>query len=329
MSAGGFEPTLAAIEQARGRLADRVFVTPVWRWDSPMWAKALGPRARVFVKLELWQRTGSFKARAALHAVLGLDDDARARGVTAVSAGNHALAVAWAAQQAGTTAKVVMPASADAGRIAACRAGGAVVVLVEDVHQAFATAQQIARDEGRRFIHPFESEDVVLSTGAIGLEILEQVEGVDDVVVPIGGGGLCAGIAAAVGLARPTTRVHGVEPTGADSMHRSFAAGRPESIEAVRTIADSLGSPRAEPLTFGLCRRHLHSLVLVDDDALRAAMRVVHQGLKLAVEPACAATTAAALGPLAEALQDRTVVLVLCGSNSDVASVARHVASPA
>jgi threonine dehydratase len=144
------------------------------------------------------------------------------------------------------------------------------------------------------------------------------------VVVPIGGGGLCAGIASIVRQMKPDCEIIGVEPEGADSMHRSIASGRPESLEQVRTIADSLGAPFALPLSFELCRSNLDRLVLVSDDALRAAMRLLFSDMKIAVEPACAATTAALAGPLAADLAGKHVVLVFCGSNTDWSTWARE-----
>jgi len=144
-------------------------------------------------------------------------------------------------------------------------------------------------------------------------------------VVPIGGGGLCAGVASAVKLARPACAVYGVEPEGADSMRRSFAAGTPQAIEAVRTIADSLGAPHAAPYSFALCRRYVDDLVTVSDDALRRAMLLLFSSAKLAVEPAGAAATAALCGPLRERLAGRRVALVVCGANIDAATFARHL----
>src|SRR5690606_13989536 len=207
--------------------------------------------------------------------VLELSDAARARGVTAVSAGNHAMAVAFAAAERGTTAKVVMPRSADPARIARCRTLGAEVVLVDDVHAAFAEAERIEAEEGRTFVHPFEGLTTTLGTATVGLELHEQAPDLDAVIIPIGGGGLCAGMAAALKQLSPRVAIYGVEPTGADSMHRSFAAGRPMGIERVMTIADSLGAPHAAPYSFGLCRRFVDDLVLVSDDLLRAAMALL------------------------------------------------------
>src|SRR6185503_21289321 len=198
-------------------------------------------------KEELFQRTGSFKVRGALAVMQDLAPEALARGVTAVSAGNHAMAVAYAAAALRTSAKVVMPRSANAFRVQGCRELGATVELVDDVHKAFARVREIEQAEGRTFVHPFEGPRTALGTATLGLELATQAPDLDAVIVPIGGGGLCAGVATAIKLALPRCQVFGVEPEGADSMHRSLAAGKPQSIEAVRTIADSLGAPHAAP----------------------------------------------------------------------------------
>jgi threonine dehydratase len=320
-------PTLARIRQTRERLGGRVVVTPVRAWDDDPLAREVGADTRVVLKEELFQRTGSFKPRGALSVMLDLAPDALARGVTAVSAGNHAMAVGYAARALGTTARVVMPKTANPYRVARCRELGAAVDLVDDVHVAFDRVREIEREEGRTFVHPFEGPLTSLGTATVGLELMEQAPDLDAVIVPIGGGGLCSGVAAAVKLVRPQTQVFGVEPTGADSMHRSFAAGSPQPIEAVRTIADSLGAPHAAPYSFDLCRRYVDELVLVDDDALRRAMKLLFASAKLAVEPAGAAATAALCGPLRDRLAGRRVGLIVCGANIDPATFASHLAA--
>jgi threonine dehydratase len=320
-------PTLARIRQTRERIGDRVVVTPVRAWDDDLLAREVGRDTRVVLKEELFQRTGSFKPRGALSVMLDLAPDALARGVTAVSAGNHAMAVGYAARVLGTTARVVMPKTANPYRVARCRELGAEVDLVDDVHVAFERVRDIERSEGRTFVHPFEGPLTSLGTATLGLELMEQAADLDAVIVPIGGGGLCSGVAAAVKLVRPQTLVFGVEPTGADSMHRSFAAGSPQPIEAVRTIADSLGAPHAAPYSFDLCRRYVDELVLVDDDAMRRGMKLLFASAKLAVEPAGAAATAALCGPLRERLAGRRVGLIVCGANIDPATFATHLAA--
>jgi len=319
-------PTLEAIRGTRARLGDRVVETPVRLWRDPPLEALVGSRTQVWLKEELFQYTGSFKPRGALNVMLGLDRERLARGVTAVSAGNHAMAVGYAAAALGTTARVVMPRSANPLRVRKCRDYGAEVELVDDVHRAFERVHQIESDEGRTFVHPFEGPGTVLGTATVGLELMAQAPDLEAVIVPIGGGGLCAGVAAAVKLTRPEVRVFGVEPEGADSMHRSFAAGEPRKIDAVRTIADSLGAPHAAPYSFGLCRRYVDELVLVGDDALRRSMHLLFHSAKLAVEPAGAAATAALLGPLRERLEGRRVGVIVCGSNIDAEAFSRHLA---
>ncbi len=321
-------PTLAKIKEARAQLSGRVLETPVWHWRGREIEAAAGPGIEVFLKLELFQYAGTFKPRGALLNMLALSPGDRSRGVTAVSAGNHAIAVGYAARALGTSAKVVMLSSANPARVAACRAYGAEIVPVDDVHTAFDVAHQVERDEGRTLIHPFEGRRTVLGTAGVGLELSDQVPDLDAVIVPIGGGGLAAGVATAIKLAQPNARVFGVEPEGADSMHRSFAAGEPQAIDRVRTIADSLGAPHAAPYTFGLCRRFVDQLVMIDDDQIRRAMRLIFESMKLAVEPAGAAATAALCGPLKERLIGQRVGIIVCGTNIDVATFAELAAPP-
>ena len=320
-------PSLADIRSARERLGTEVVHTPVWRWQGRELQAALGPETEVFLKLELFQHAGTFKPRGALLNMFDLDAAARQRGVTAVSAGNHAMAVGFAARVVDTTAKVVMPRSANPLRVAGCRAFGAEIVFADDVHHAFEQVRRIEHEEGRTFIHPFEGPLTALGTATVGLEFCTDVPDLDAVVVPIGGGGLCAGVATAVKRMQPRCLVFGVEPVGADSMHRSFAAGKPMAIERVDTIADSLGAPHAEPYSFGLCRRYVDELVLVDDDALRASMALLFRDMKLAVEPAAAAATAALVGPLASRLRGRRVGIIVCGSNIDPETFGRMLAT--
>lgn len=314
-------PTLAAIRSARQTLGDLIRVTPVWQWRSRRFSEG----TEVYLKLELLQYTGSFKPRGALTRMFALTPEQLARGVTAVSAGNHAAAVGYAAAVFNTTAKVVMPQTSDPARVALCRSFGAEVVLVENVHAAFAAAVKIEAEEKRTFIHPFEGPEIALGTATLGLELDEQCPALDAVIVPIGGGGLCGGVAAAMKQRHPQCRIIGVEPFGADTMFRSFASGQPESIAKVNTIADSLGAPHAAPYSFALCRRFVDELVRVDDEALCAALYVLFHEMKLAVEPAGAAATAALLGPLRARLAGKKVGLIVCGANLAASAFAEYL----
>jgi len=316
--------SVADIRAARERLGDRVRETPAWRWRSDAIEHAAGADTQVFLKLELFQYTGTFKARGALLNALALSDEQRRLGVTAVSAGNHAIAVAFAARTVGTTAKVVMPKIANAARVAMCRAYGAEVVLTDDVYAAFEKVEHIQQHEGRTFIHPFEGERTVLGTATVGYELCRQIENLDAVIVPVGGGGLIAGIACAVKQMQRHCKVYGVEPEGADSMSRSFKAGSPQKLERVNTIADSLAAPYALPYSFGVARKFVDEIVLVSDEQMQRAMGLLFADVKLAVEPAGAAATAALCGPLREHLDGKRIAAIVCGTNIDLATFTRQ-----
>lgn len=318
-------PTLVDIQAAREQLGEMVVETPVWRGRTEALQAAIGAGTEACFKLEALQHAGSFKPRGALMNMFGLSAEQLGRGVTAISAGNHAIAVGYAARALGTSAKVVMMKNASPVRIARCEAYNADILLEEDVHRAFERVHRIEKEEGRFFVHPFEGPLTALGTATVGLELCRQVPELDAVIVPIGGGGLCAGVAAAVKQMRPACQIFGVEPEGADSMHRSFAAGTPQSIDKVRTIADSLGAPYALPYSFALCRQFVDALVRIDDAAMCRAMALLFHELKLAVEPAGAAATAALCGPLREQLAGRRVGVIVCGTNIDIDSFAKYV----
>jgi threonine dehydratase len=309
-------PLLRDVEEAALRLSGQVLQTPVWRWQTGI-VGGLDPSTEVWLKLELFQRTGSFKLRGALNCLHALDDAALARGVVAASAGNHAVAVACAARAAGTTAKLAMPRHASPARVAACREHGAELLFTDTIHQAFALAQQLVADEGRSMVHPFDGPLTAEGTATIGLELMRQVPALDAVIVPVGGGGLCGGIAAAVKQIDPKVQVFGVEPFGADAMYRSFQAGRPQALERVDTVADSLGAPYALDYSYGVCRRFVDEIVRVSDAEMVASVNHLFRDMKLVAEPAAAAATAALLGPLRERLVGRRVALIVCGSNID------------
>jgi threonine dehydratase len=315
-------PTLDEIRHTATRLAGQVLETPVWRWQTGVIAEALSPATEVWLKLELFQRTGTFKLRGALNCLAALDEAALQRGVAAASAGNHAMAVACAARAAGAHAKLAMPRHASPARIAACRADGAEVHLTDSVHEAFALAQRWVEQEGRTMVHPFDGPLTAQGTGTIGLELMRQVPALDAVLVPVGGGGLCAGIAAAVKQIDARCEVFGIEPFGADAMYRSFRAGEPTRLDRVDTAADSLGAPYSLPYSFGVCRRFVDDIVRVSDEALCRAMHWLFRDMKLVAEPAAASATAALLGPLRERLDGKRVALIVCGSNIDAAGFA-------
>jgi threonine dehydratase len=317
---------LNTLNETAEALFPYVIRTPMVRWLGPSAARMLGSNAQLWLKLELFQHTGTFKARGALANALTLGPERLAKGLTAASAGNHAIAVAWAAQTLGTRSKVAMQASASALRVRLAELHGAQVVICADGKAAFAEAERIQREEGLFFIHPFDSVRTSLGTATVGLECLQQVPDLQAVVVAVGGGGLAGGVAAAIKSINPQCLVLGVEPEGADAMRRSFDRGQPVTLDSVQTIADSLAPPMALPYSFGLCHQYLDDLVTLSDDQLCQAMVLMQEEAKLAVEPAAAAALAAVFGPYRLRLAGKKVGIIVCGANIDAELYGRYLA---
>jgi threonine dehydratase len=307
-------PNLQAIDAAAKQLDGVLIQTPILPLASARWDDVLPECASVTVKFELFQQAGSFKARGAYLGILQLDADQRAAGVVAASGGNHALAVSWAAQAAGVDALICMPRAVDPSRITGCEALGATVQLYDTMADAFA-AMNASADAGRTLMHPFEGAHMTLGAATCGAEYHRQTPKIDTYVVPIGGGGLISGMSCAIKQLNPDATVIGVEPFGADSMYRSFAAGAPATLTQVDTIADSLGAPYAMPYSYGVAAAHVDRIVRIEDIEMLRAMDHYQRILRITAEPACAASLAAVLGPLKHALKDKHVGIIACGSN--------------
>jgi threonine dehydratase len=308
-------PTLAEIENASAKLIGRIVATPTLTLTSDRLTPYLPENAQVHMKMELFQQAGSFKARGALLAVDALTADQRDAGVTAVSAGNHALAVSWSARQADISAKVVMPNTADQIRVDGCKALGAEVVLVDNVGAAFAEVDRLVKEEGRTMLHPFESPHMTLGAATCGLEFIRSRPDMETVVIPVGGGGFISGMSTAIKLAKPDCRIIGVEPFGADSMYQSFETGEAVTLDGVNTIADSLGAPMSLPASYAITRANVDEIMRIEDAEMCTTMRRLYDGLKIVAEPACAATTAAVCGGLRDRLAGQNIGVIACGSN--------------
>lgn len=307
-------PTLEQISSARERISHLVHVTPVTT------ASLLGNEAgvRLFLKCENLQKTGSFKARGALNTLLCLGEASRRRGVVTVSAGNHAQALAWAARVAGVRATVVMPAAASQVKADASAGYGAEVLRHGTTFEAFDHAHSLADERGLLFVHPFDDEAIMAGAGTAGLEILEQVTDADVVVVPVGGGGLIGGVAAAIKQRRPDVRIYGVEPVGAAAMRASLDAGHAVRLQSVNTIADGLAAPMAGALTYEMVRRYVDDVVLVSDDEIALAVGALLSRTKMLAEPAGAAAVAAILTHKVPVREGERVVAVVSGGNIDL-----------
>jgi len=311
-------PTLQAIKARHQALSDRILRTPTV--PSTSVALARGLDGDISLKLELFQHTNTFKPRGALSVMSQLSETQKAAGITAVSAGNHAIAAAWAAKREGISAKVVMIGTANQLRIDKVRALGADLVISPDAASAFAEVDRLVAEEGRTFVHPFEGPHTTLGAAGVGLELMEDANDLEAVVVSIGGGGLISGVASAVKLMNPKCKVYGVEPVGAPNMRKSLDEGAPATLDRVATIADSLAPPYSLPYSFSVCQTFLDDIVLVDDDQICAGVTLLQEEAKLAVEPAAGAVLAGAMGPLRARLAGQRVGLVICGANIDAAS---------
>jgi threonine dehydratase len=306
--------SLDAILAARAGIGDRLHRTPI------LSATSLGKMAGVdlLVKAELLQKTGSFKPRGVLTKLASLTAEERARGVIGISAGNHAQALAYGAAQEGIACTVVMPATASASKVAATRDYGARIVLYgASGIEAFAEYDRLVQAEGQVPVHPFNDPLVIAGQGTVGLEIVEDVPDLDAVIVPVGGGGLLAGVAIAVKEMHPGVRLIGVEPEGAPSLTRALTAGHVEPLSSVQSIADGLSAPFAGQLTLEIAQRYVDDVVLVSDQEIVQALILVLERTKFQVEPSGAAGIAALLARRCGLREGARVLTILTGGNVD------------
>jgi threonine dehydratase len=298
---------------ARQTIGGRVHRTPTF--TSATLSELTG--ARVHLKAELLQRTGSFKPRGVLNKLASLSGDERARGVIGISAGNHAQALAYGAREQGLSALVVMWADANPIKIAAARGYGAEVDLAAPGPvEAFDRLDELVAETGRTLVHPFDDPLVIAGQGTVGLEVVEDVPELDVIVVPVGGGGLISGIATAVKGLRPAARVVAVEPELSPSLHAALQAGRPVPVQP-RSIADGLGAPFAGGNAVAICSSLGVESVLVTEEEIEEAFRFLYGRAKLACEPAGAAATAALLAGKISLERGQEVVVVVSGGNAD------------
>lgn len=303
----------------------RCVLSPVINLTPMIPAKGFVPDCRFYLKADCLQKTGAFKLRGAYYKLSTLTDEEKARGVIACSAGNHAQGVAFAARDMGIPATICIPAGAPLSKIEATRSYGANVVLVPGVYDdAHAEAVRLRDEQGLTFIHPFDDERVMAGQGTIGLEIAEQLPDADAVLVPIGGGGLIAGVASALRQLKPACRIIGVQAAGAASMADSLRAGHILTLPEVHTVADGIQVKTPGEKTFAICREAVDEVVTVGEAEIASAILTVLERQKLMVEGAGAVGVAAAMyGELD--LRGKTVCALLSGGNLDVTMLERII----
>ncbi len=288
-------------------------------------APKLCPEAQIYLKTENLQVTGSFKVRGSYYKMSRLTDEEKARGVIACSAGNHAQGVALSAQRNGIKAVICLPDGAPISKVEATKSYGAEVCLVEGVYDdAYKKALQLRDECGYSFIHPFDDEDVIAGQGTIALELMEQLSDMDAVIVPVGGGGLIAGIAYTIKMLKPGIKVYGVQAAGAPSMFNSIKDKRIEELASVSTIADGIAVKKPGSLTYELCEQYVDQIVTVSDDEISAAILALMEQQKLVTEGAGAVSVAAAMFGKLD-IKGKKVVCLLSGGNIDVTILSRVI----
>ena len=311
--------TLSSLEERCTELSSSIVRTPSVKLTSPFLIDLI-KASQIYLKLECFQYSGTFKARGALSVAKQIPEKDKKFGITAASAGNHAIAAAWAAKVENLSAKVVMQTSANPFRISLAKTYGAEIIMKEGGVATFAEADKLVREEKRTFIHPFDGVDTTLGAAGVGLELIKDCTELDAVVVAVGGGGLMSGVAAAVKLKNSKCKVYGVEPRGANSMSQSMVVNKPVTLDSVNTIADSLAPPMALPFSYSICKEFVDQFVTVTDDQICAGLSLLQEECKLAVEPAAGAVLAGAIWPLRKQLVGKKIGLIICGANIDAQS---------
>ncbi len=313
MTAGQSLPTIESIQAAQARIAPHIHRTPIYH--SALLDRDCG--ASLLFKCENLQKVGAFKARGASNAVFSLSDEEAENGVATHSSGNHGAALAMAAAKRGIAAHIVMPTDAPAAKKAAVAAYGAIIVECEPTLAAREhTLDEVVGRTGAHVVHPYNDARVIAGQGTVALEILEQVEDLDVVVVPVGGGGLLSGVALAVKSLKPEVEVVAVEPAGADDAFRSFGLGKLVPQNSPDTIADGLRAGLGV-LNFEIIRQHVDTILTVDDTTIVEAMKLQWSRLKTVVEPSGAVSFAGVLEH-PERFRKRRVAVVISGGNLDL-----------
>lgn len=297
----------------------------VLRRTDLVYAPDINPEAEIYLKPECLQVTGSFKVRGAYYKISQLSDEEKAKGVIACSAGNHAQGVALAATKNGIHSLICLPDGAPISKVEATRKRGADICLVNGVYDdAYRKAIELRDEKGYTFIHPFDDEYVISGQGTIGLEIADALPEADAVIVPIGGGGLIAGVAFAIKQLNPNIKVYGVQAAGAPSMFNSINDGEIQCLPSVSTIADGIAVKEPGSITFDVCRKYVDEIVTVTDDEISAAILALIEKQKMIAEGAGAVSVAAAMFNKVP-VKGKKVVCIVSGGNIDVTILSRVI----
>ena len=272
----------------------------------------------IFFKLELMQKTGSFKSRGAINKVLQLSEEERSRGVVAISAGNHAQATSWACSQFGIKSKIIMPHTASQSKIDATESYGGEVILTKE--KMMDTCQKLIDEENLSFVHPFDDLDILMGQGTVALEVIDEIKNLDYAFVSIGGGGLIAGMACVLKQINPKIKIIGVEPINSNVMTNSIKSGKPEIFDTInnKTIADTLAAPFAGKITFEYVKEYVDDIINVSEDEMIESLRVMIERLKIVPEPSASACFVPIVFNKLNVPSKSKCLVVVCGGNIDL-----------
>ena len=272
----------------------------------------------IFFKLELMQKTGSFKSRGAINKVLQLSEEERSRGVVAISAGNHAQATSWACSQFGIKSKIIMPHTASQSKIDATESYGGEVILTKE--KMMDTCQKLIDEENLSFVHPFDDPDILMGQGTVALEVINEIKNLDYAFVSIGGGGLIAGMACVLKQINPKIKIIGVEPINSNVMTNSIKSGKPEIFDTInnKTIADTLAAPFAGKITFEYVKEYVDDIINVSEDEMIESLRMMIERLKIVPEPSASACFVPIVFNKLNLPSKSKCLIVVCGGNIDL-----------
>ena len=275
----------------------------------------------IVFKLELMQKTGSFKARGAINKVLQLSEDERSRGVVAISAGNHAQATSWACSQFGIKSKIVMPHTASQSKIEATKSYGGEVILTKD--KMMDTCQELIDKENLSFVHPFDDLDILMGQGTVSLEVINEIKNLDYAFISIGGGGLIAGMASVLKQINPKVKIIGVEPLNSNVMTNSIKSDKPETFDTInnKTIADTLAAPFAGKITFEYVKKYVDDIINVSEDEMIESLRMIIERLKIVPEPSASACFVPIVYNKLKIPSKSKCLVVVCGGNIDLKKI--------
>ena len=272
----------------------------------------------IFFKLELMQKTGSFKSRGAINKVLQLSEEERSRGVVAISAGNHAQATSWACSQFGIKSKIIMPHTASQSKIDATESYGGEVILTKE--KMMDTCQKLIDEENLSFVHPFDDLDILMGQGTVALEVINEIKNLDYAFISIGGGGLIAGMACVLKQINPKIKIIGVEPINSNVMTNSIKSGKPEIFDTInnKTIADTLAAPFAGKITFEYVKEYVDDIINVSEDEMIESLRMMIERLKIVPEPSASACFVPIVFNKLNVPSKSKCLVVVCGGNIDL-----------